>query len=404
MSAPRDPQAPAASRAAQWLPWIVGAIVVLCLAYRDLLLTHGLVIGGQELWGRDFINVWTGGHLVREGRLSMLSDVNAYQAYQEQLFGPIGPHNYSYPPVTFPFAALLSYLPYPLALIIWQVTGAAFFVWAAKPWWPDRAGPAWLAVLTPAALLNLWAGHYGFFIGGLFLLGWGQVERGRPILAGICFGLMLIKPHLAVLVPLALLMKRQWTAIGSAAVTVLVLVAVTAWAYGMQAWHDFLFGTSRVQASLIDAQGSFFGLMSTSPATAALGFGAPPPVALIVQIMFAAGALAAVIVSGIRGAELRGYALLTSTATFLVLPYAFDYDMTVPMIGALTIMTCTECSSMDRRLAFYGFIAPQFGIVLAAMGAPLMPLMIAGLALAQFRVLRPRVQSPARIDGLAYPQ
>lgn len=388
MSLASDPQAPAAPRAAQWLPWIVGAIVVLCLTGRDLLLTHELVIGGQELWGRDFINVWTGGHLVREGRLSILSDVTAYQAYQQQLFGPIGPHNYSYPPITFPFAVLLSYLPYPLALIAWQVAGAAFFIWAAKPWWPRRAGPVWLAVLTPAALLNLWAGHYGFFVGGLFLLGWQQIERGRPILAGVCFGLMLIKPHLAVLVPLALAMRREWTAIGAAAATVLVLVASSAWAYGMQPWYDFLFGTSRVQAGLIDANGSFFGLMSTSPATAALGFGATWSVALIVQIAFAAAGLGAVIVSGLRGGELRAYALLTATATFLVLPYAFDYDMTVPMIGALTIMHSVDRSSMDQRLAFYGFIAPQFGIVLAAMGAPLMPIMIAGLALAQFRGVR----------------
>ena len=42
---------------------------------------------------------------------------------------------------------------------------------------------------------------------------------------------------------------------------------------------------------------------------------------------------------------------------------------------------------MDRRLAFYGFIAPQFGMLLAAAGLPLMPIMIAGLLYAQFRAI-----------------
>jgi hypothetical protein len=83
----------------------------------------------------------------------------------------------------------------------------------------------------------------------------------------------------------------------------------------------------------------------------------------------------------------QSYALLVATATFLFLPYAFNYDMTVPMIGALTVMSA-RLSKADGRLGFYGFIAPQVGMILAAMGAPLMPLMIAGLAVAQFRLCR----------------
>jgi hypothetical protein len=399
-----DAEAAVGSRAAAWLPWILGAAFILCFAIRDLLRTRGLTIEG-DVWGHDFVNVWTGGHLVRQGLLSILSDVTAYQAYQQQLFEHIGQHNYSYPPLTYPLAALISYLPYPVALIVWQAAGAAFFIWAAKPWWPDRVGPVWLAVLTPAALLNLWAGHYGFFIGGLFLLGWRQVELGRPSLAGICFGLMLVKPHLAVLLPIALTMRREWKTVGWTAATVLVLLAASTWAYGLQPWYDFLFGTSRVQAGLINARDSFFGLMSTSPATAAFSLGAKLPVAMIVQAAFAAGGIYAVVAGGLRKVPLRDYALLTSTATFLVLPYAFNYDMTVPMIGALYVMSTTDRSSREWRFGFYGFIAPQFGMVLAAAGLPFMPVMIAGLLYAQFRTARDgAVQSAESLGDLAHPQ
>ena len=368
-----------------WLPWVIGAAFILLFSVRDVLLTHGFVIDDSVAWGRDFINVWTGGHLVRDGHLSTLSDVAAYQAYQHSLFGPIAPHNYSYPPVSFPVAALFSLLPYPVALVAWEAAGAAFFIWAAKPWWPQKAGPLWLAALTPAALVNLWAGHYGFFIGGLFLLGWRQVERQRPILAGICFGLMLIKPHLAVLVPLALAMRREWRAIFSAAATAMVLFAATAAIYGLQPWIDFLFGTSRVQAGLIDPRGSFFGFMSTSPASAIFQLSGGWRAALVVQLAFAALAVALVGVAGLRRAPVQAYALLVATATFLVLPYGFNYDMTVPMIGALAVMSA-NASKLDWRLGFYGFLAPQLGMVTAAFGLPLMPVMIAGLAIAQFRM------------------
>jgi alpha-1,2-mannosyltransferase len=384
-SIPAEQNAP--PRVALWLPWLLGGLFILVYCLHDFLLTRGMVIDGMDLWGRDFVNVWTGGHLVREGHVSTLFDVRAYQAYQQQLFGPIGKHNYSYPPVTYPIAALFSLLPYWLALIAWQVAGIAFFIWAARPWWPKSVSPAWLAALTPAALLNLWAGHYGFLVGGLFLLGWRQVERKRSVLAGICFGLMLVKPHLAVMIPVALAIRKEWRAIASAAATTIVLICVTAALYGRRPWSEFLFGTSLVQAGLIAPHGSFFGFMSTSPATAVLQTFGAWPLAVVTQTAFAGLALAIVVRAGLGRAPVQPYALLVATATFLLLPYAFNYDMTVPMIGALTVMSA-NLSTTDWRLGFYGFIAPQLGMIMAAMGAPLMPLMIAGLAIAQLRLCR----------------
>jgi hypothetical protein len=393
----------ALSPLARWLPWVLGGAFIVFFTLRDLLLAGGPTVDRLTVLGRDFANVWTGGHMVREHLVSKLYDVAAYQAYQQHLLGPIGPHSYSYPPITFPVAAGLSHLPYLLALLVWQVAGIVFFIWAAKPWWPKGVGPVWLAALTPAALLNI--GQYGLFVGGLFLLGWRQIERGRSTLAGICFGLMLIKPQMAVLVPLALALRRDWRAIGAGAATVAALVVATTLAYGIRPWLDQLFATGPFLAKLINARGSFFGLMSTSAATAAFSIGASLSLVLLVQIAFGAAGIYAVVASALRRVPLRDYALLVSTATFVVLPYAFNYDMTVPMIGALLVMSAADSSTMDWRLAFYGFIAPQFGMILAAVGLPLMPLMIAGLLYAQFRrAQRHAVQSPASLSDLALPQ
>ena len=106
-----------------WIPWILGGFFILWFSLRDLLLTRGFVIDHLDPWGHDFVNVWTAGHLVREGHLSALTDIGRYQAYQRHLFGSVGLHNYSYPPVTFPLAAVFSYPPYPLALLAWQAVG-----------------------------------------------------------------------------------------------------------------------------------------------------------------------------------------------------------------------------------------------------------------------------------------
>ena len=63
-----------------WLTWVLGGAFIVSFAFRDLLLTHGLVIDNMVVWGRDFANVWTGGHLVNDGLVSKLYDVAAYQA------------------------------------------------------------------------------------------------------------------------------------------------------------------------------------------------------------------------------------------------------------------------------------------------------------------------------------
>jgi hypothetical protein len=379
-----------------WAWWVVGGLFVATLGLIDFLKSSDGLVAGEIYLGRDFINVWTGGWLVHQGDLAIIYDPAAYGAFQRTLFGDLSAHNYSYPPVTFPLAAAFASIPYPAALLLWTVGTGALFVWAAKPWWPKGAGPAWLAVLTPAAIVNIWAGHYGFLIGALFLLGWRNLDQ-RPYLAGIFFGAMLIKPHLAILVPLALLLRGEWKAIASAAVTVAALVAVTGLWFGWQPWHDFLVGNSALQAAMIDPGDSFFGLMACSTATALLQLTGSMTFALAGQVAVGIGATALVWIAARRRVATRDLALLVATATFLLLPYSFNYDLTVVMIGALAIWTRADVTPLDHRLALYGFLAPQLGLLLAAMSLPLMPVLLAGLAFAQYRVaVRDAAVSPGR--------
>lgn len=367
-----------------WMPWVLGGVFVLLFMFRDYLMCEDGVIDNAVFWGRDYINVWTGGHLVRESRLDVLYDLSAYAAYQRELFGDIGAHNYSYPPVSYPLAAFFSLFPYSISLALWLATTGAFFIWSLGKWWPDRAGWRLLALLTPAAIVNIWAGHYGFLTGGLFLLGWRLLDE-KPIGAGICFGLMLIKPHLAVLIPLVLALRGDWRAILSAALTVGIVVLATGLAYGWTPWAEYLLRTSGVQAAMIDSNGMFFRLMSPSMMSAVMEKGGGWGTAAAIHLLFAIPAIVMVVVAASKRVGREQLAFLVATCTFVVLPYAFNYDLTVVVIGALTLMTRSGVSGLDYRLAALGFMSPQLGMVLAVFGAPLMSLMLFGLAIAQFR-------------------
>lgn len=365
--------------------WTAGILSVALLFWADFVSLNAGRVLGNAYWGRDFVNVWTAGHLVRSGDFATLYDVEAYRAFQRSMFGPIAGHNYSYPPVSFPLAAALSMLPYSLALAAWIAGTGAFFAYACRRWWPVRAGPSWLVLLTPAALLNIWAGHYSFVLGGLFLLGWQRLDR-HPVQAGVLFGCMLIKPHLALMVGVALLARREWRAVATGALTALTLVALTGLAFGWQLWSEFLFGVGRFQSSLIDAGQEFFGLMSTSTATALHRFTDAESVVAAVQLALALGAAAAVALAARSGCSTRRLALFAATCTFVALPYGFNYDLTVVMVAAATVLV--EARRPWQRIAGgAAFLCPMLGMVAAAWSIPLIPLALLGLAVAQWRWL-----------------
>lgn len=365
------------------LVWMVGAFFAVFLIWRDVnLLDHGLV-GDHAFLGRDFINVWTAGWLVLNDRVGEVYDLATYQTTQRGIFGPIGQHNYSYPPVTLPLTVVFALLPYAVALPLWLVGTGWLFAKAARPWLNETGWPSWLAVLTPAALINIWAGHYGFLIGALALFGWRWLPD-RPRLAGIFFGLLAIKPHLAVLIPLILFIRRDWQAIGAAAVTVATLIAASVVLFGLQPWIEYLTITAGVQAGMVNANGATFGLMSTSTATAVLTAGWPA-LAAPFQIATAVTGVA-LVARAARTADTRDLATLSATATFLVLPYAFNYDLTVSSLGAALLLVRPGVRPAEQFIALFGFMAATLGMLAAFKGLPIMPMLLLGLAVVQYRV------------------
>src|SRR3546814_16239769 len=82
-------------------------------------------------------------------------------------------------------------------------------------------------LLAPASYINISGGQNGFLTGAL-LIGGLRLLGPKPILAGICFGLLTVKPPLGILLPFAPVASRHWTASVAASVTGTSLVAARA--------------------------------------------------------------------------------------------------------------------------------------------------------------------------------
>jgi len=89
--------------------------------------------------------------------------------------------------------------------------------------------------LAPASVVTIVVGQNSFFTAAIVLGGIVLLDR-RPWLAGVLFGLLVVKPHLVLLVPVALVAVGAWRTIASAALTAGLLVAASAAIWGVDPW------------------------------------------------------------------------------------------------------------------------------------------------------------------------
>jgi hypothetical protein len=294
-----------------------------------------LILGGIMLFGRhrgaaaaplgfDFVAFWAASHLVLSG-----AAVSAYDpqlllvAEQAGVPGFSGAAPWWYPPTFLLLVTPLALLPYLASYLAFM--GGTLLGYAAVVRKAVGAPGVALPLLGfPAVFVNLYEGQNGFLTAALMGAGLLLLPR-RPAAAGLVLGLLAMKPHLGVLLPLALLCGRQWrallfTALGAAAFTALSLAL-----FGRASLDAFLAGLP-LAARMVEGGRLPLAKMPTVFAAARL-LGCPAQLAYILHAGVAVAAAAAVAWVWLRCRDLSLRAAALCTGTLLVSPYLFDYDL-----------------------------------------------------------------------------
>lgn len=380
--------------------WSFGSLTAVALVVNDLIKADGLAIPKYGVvLGRDFVNLWMGGKMAWSGHLSLLYDLPGYIRFMHGYFPHQIQHNYSYPPHTLFLGLVLSPLPYPAAIALWLIGTGGMFYYAARRY--VEGFPPILAVLTPGAIVNVWDGQYGFLIGALWLMTFHALAQERHR-AGAWAGLLTIKPHLGLLLPIVMAGKRRFPAIGIAIAVVVALVAASGVVFGFGLWRDYLTKVPAAQAAILDSpKREFYFLMMPSTMVALRPF--PPMLALAGQIATAIVAL--LLLWRARAASLMDLAFIASTATFLILPYAFDYDMTVVVLGfAVLLFSRWDVLALwEKGVLSFGFLLPQIVLALGHLKLPFAPPILIAALLVQVRHRRDAVADQAGWAGSSPP-
>jgi hypothetical protein len=288
-----------------------------------LLARDGVDITGKPL-GTDFTSFYAASRLVLAGRPEAVYDVDVHAETEVGLFDrDLGYAAFLYPPVYLLVCAPLALLPYLGALAMWLgVTGACFA--ASLAGWLDRRLGFLSLAAFPAVLINAAHGQNAFLSAALMATG-ALFLKKRPILAGVAFGMLAFKPHLAILIPLALIVAGRWRTLIAASATALALTAASLAVFGAATWHGFLVNSPLARATLE------LGLVDPAKMVSVFAgvrvLGGPVALAYAVQALVVV-AVMSILVRVVRSRpDARAEGALIVLASTLASPFLLDYDL-----------------------------------------------------------------------------
>jgi alpha-1,2-mannosyltransferase len=320
--------------------WALAVLVAWLAAIGFLLATSdGLNDYKGRPLGTDFSDIYAGGTYVLDGTPGLAFDPALQHEREKAIFGAATPfYGWCYPPFLLFVSAVLALMPYASALAVWQ--GSTLLLYLGTLWAllrfvkarpedgarPLASDPLWvlLALASPAVFVNVGHGHNGFLTATLIGMALVLLD-GRPILAGVLFGLLSYKPQFGAMIPLVLIASARWRAFTSAAATVLILTIVTTLVFGPDIWRAFLDSMPFTRDVVLEQGGTGWYKIQTVFSWVRM-WGGSVHLAYAVQgtvTLALAGALV-----GLWRSEatypLKAAALII--ASILATPYSLDYD------------------------------------------------------------------------------
>lgn len=360
-----------------------GYLMLLALAN---LATLGFLIatsqGGVDrnglLIGTDFLSFWTSGQMLHAH--ANVYDAAAHIAGQRTFFAPKDAYTaFFYPPPFLLFCWPLGFLGYFAALALWLAATCAAYLLAVRLWL-RRVGLAQPLIVLfaafPPVLITITHGQTAVLVAALLGLG-ALLVRDRPWVAGALFGLAVIKPQFGLLVPIVLLLTREWRVLAGAVLTAALLGLAATVAFGPQIWRDWFAVSSAAQLAMDDGAVGYAKMQSLY--AAARLFGVPSGVAYALQ-----GVLTLAVIGAVAWAS-RGrrydlpLAALMLTGALLATPFVLDYDMAL-LAFPLIWLAAKAFRPWEKLIFAAAFGAPAFARPLAmAVGVPIMPAILVAL-------------------------
>ncbi len=294
---------------------------------------------GTNVIQGDFTVFWAAAKLALAGQPLAAFDPQAlYAAAKLPTEAPHDNFLWLYPPSFLVALMPLGALSFPLAFPAFIAISATAFALAVRA--PASVLPGlWrLMLVSPMVVIcGLFIGQTSVLWTAGLVAGLWAMRGGKAAAAGLAIALLTMKPHLGLLIPVALIAARQWAVIGWATGFTLLLTGAATVMTGPDYWPQFL----EALHSQIDrvANGTVLMHRLSSPYGFLRALGAGHGGAFALQLALTAGLVAMIgwIWSRRNLSKDLKYATLCA-AIPLATHYALYYEMTLELAAALFLI------------------------------------------------------------------
>ena len=256
-----------------------------------------------------------------------------------------------YPPPLAWFVAPFAALPFAMGYALWNVLLAASLL---VTWWltvpPSsrlvRLGHLAFAIALPSVGFGLLLGQVVIVVAAAVSICWWLLQHQRPLAAGLVLSLIALKPQLALIVPVALLVAGQWRAFLGWAAGSLVMLGAALATIGISGLETY--------AILLAASSHYLGAMMVYPQLTLPGLLGTGSAAALVQGLVIALTLG--LVWRRRGAGLEFPVAAGLCASLLIASFLHPQDVAV-LLPAGWLWLRTVPRGAERVLGLTGFVA-----------------------------------------------
>jgi len=351
--------------------------------------------------GSDFQAFWSAARILITGGAEKVYSLGLAEELQRGM-PTAGFIAFVHPPPFLLLLAPLGLLPYPVAMAVWNI--ASFSAWAVAA---TRIDPrsAWPIVAFPGALVAVAHAQTGLLCSALIC---GSIAAGpkRPFLAGAFIGALVIKPQIALLFPLIIVLSKQPKIFVAAAISAGVCVLIPLVAWGQQTYSAWFGSLSETAELVARADPVFLQRMCTVYSAARLT--GSTPFAVVAQSTSAVGSLLFLFwVSR----QTRNYFVLSSaglTCTCLCLPYLFSYDLPFLVVPLIWVgmqgrsIGWLDWEKLGLAVAYWGvFVCRATALPVGVNATPFISVLILWLIWRRLRWLAGNAEShePSRNSG-----
>ncbi len=284
--------------------------------------------------GADFSVFWSASYVMLHGTPAQAYDFSSFSRLTAELFTHFRRDSFApwlYPPTYLLLVTPLALLPFALGYPLFVAFGVVVLGLAASrvSGLGTMAGAGRAATLAlaaaPCVFVTATLGQNAFLTASCAALAVYWAAR-RPMWAGLCIGLLSVKPQMALLFPFVLIAARAWRTIAWAALATGAFVALSVVVCGVESLRLFIASTGLARSIVLE-HGVVFWLASPTPFATFRLAGVSLGVAYAAHACIAAIAIAAACTAWAQSRDTRVRAAVLTVATLAASPYVWHYEL-----------------------------------------------------------------------------